>query len=106
MLDKDCILHKYIASPATYDDFWENAKTLSYQYSMRAKSDFAYWRDEYGIPYAIYFDKVGIKTAEQIEEFMTEDDNTEKKYVRANKLVVSRINLSEYLNQKKQEITA
>jgi hypothetical protein len=107
MLDKDCILIKnYISNPKTYDDFWENAKTLSYQYSSRSKLDFFSWRDAYAIAYAIHFDKTGIKKPEQIEEFMTEDDTTEKKYVRANKLVVPRINLSEYLNKKKQEITA
>ena len=108
MLDKDCILIKnYISNPKTYDDFWENAKTLSYQYSSRSKLDFFSWRDTYGIPYAIHFDMIGIKTAEQIEEFMTIDDTTEKKYVRANILVVPKVNLSAYLeDKKKQEITA
>jgi len=101
MLDKDCILIKnYISNPKTYDDFWENAKTLSYQYSSRSKLDFFSWMDNYGIPYAIHFDKTGIIKPEQIEEFMTTDDTNEKRYVRANNLVVPKINLSEYLNKK------
>jgi len=106
MLDKDCILvQKYIANPKTFNDFWENAKTLSWQYFNKGRSDFAFWRDSYGVPYAIHFDKVGIKTPDQIEEFMTMDDTEEKKYVRASNRVVPKINISQYIEDKKKQET-
>lgn len=66
-------MENYNFNPTSYDDFAHNAKQLAYKYEGKTKcNNFHWWMWEIGLPYAIYFNKEGFRTSEEIDKFMQE----------------------------------